>query len=317
MCHRLKLIGALTLLIIIFSLTPPAVYAAPTRRIYHTGTNSGSYGCYYGTAWQEQSFTVGGTGFSVTSVKLMLWRTSASLGTATASIRAVDANHKPTGSDLASGTYSCDSITQTETAGTLYEFTFTPYTLAANTEYAIVLRQSAGSPANTLWWVHTHKDYTTPYADGMPKYSYDSGSTWGDTINRDLIFEVWGEDAGSSYSRTITGSVDIEGIYTNSAAYTRSITGSITTAATISTLIHRMITIAATFILTGDVTLSKILTIVFNAPINVDVTKSVYGVFDISELVKPIPPILVNNNIGLYLAMVLIIIISIVAFTRK
>jgi len=114
---------------------------------YNTGDDS--VGMAYSNYWVAQTFTVGATGHTVTSVKLLLCR-AGSPGTVTVSIRATDGTH-PTGTDLTSGTIDGNSLT-TNSAGAWYEIVLTEYPLSANTKYAIVVQApSAPSGENYLY----------------------------------------------------------------------------------------------------------------------------------------------------------------------
>lgn len=142
----------------------------------------------YQVYWHAQTFTVGATAHTITSVKLKLWK-DGNPGTFTVSIRAVDGSGHPTGSDLTSGTIDGNTFT-TDGNGAWYEITFTEYTFLANTKYAIVCRALNGSysPHNDVVWRGVNPG---GYADGNSEQSNDSGGTWSDT-GRDNAFEVWG-----------------------------------------------------------------------------------------------------------------------------
>ena len=130
-----------------------------------------------------QTFTVGGSQHTVTSVKLMLYR-SGSPGLVTVQIRTASGN-LPTATVLTSGTYDGNSVT-TDSAGAWYEIAITTYTLAASTQYAIVV----SSAAATLKWCH---DATSPtYTGGQASYSTTPWTTWNALSSRDMMFEVWG-----------------------------------------------------------------------------------------------------------------------------
>jgi len=162
---------------------------ASLYEVYSTG-DDGSY-AMYGKYWDAQTFTVGATGHTVTSVKLKLYR-KGSPGTVTVSIRATSGDH-PTGADLTVGTIDGNSLT-TATAGAWYEIALTEYTLNASTKYAIVVRAPNGSTNNYLYW---RADKTSPtYTGGNREDSIDNGVTWTTTTLSDFMFEVWGNPAG-------------------------------------------------------------------------------------------------------------------------
>jgi hypothetical protein len=153
---------------------------------YVTG-DDGAVECY-GVNWKSQTFTVGGTGHTVSSVKIKAYRVG-SPGTLTVSIRATDANGHPTGSDLTSGTIDANTFT-TNTAGAWYEITVSSYSLSANTKYAIVVRATGGDASNLVYWRTDSSEPT--YTDGNLERSTDGGSSWEATAY-DAMFEVWGD----------------------------------------------------------------------------------------------------------------------------
>ena len=75
---------------------------------YTTGADGDMH--FESTNWRAQTFTVGASGHTITSVKLWLYR-AGSPGTITVGIRAVDANGHPTGPDLTSGTTNGNTLT--------------------------------------------------------------------------------------------------------------------------------------------------------------------------------------------------------------
>jgi len=161
------------------------VTATTLCEYYNTGDDGSDRA--YGVVWLAQTFTVGASGHTVTSVKLKLYRL-ASPGLVTVSIRATDGTH-PTGSDLASGTIDGNTLT-TDIAGAWYEIALTAYPLSANTNYAIVVRDPSGSTSNKLYW---RWDFSSPtYAGGNVENSADSGGTWTSYTSWDYMFEVWG-----------------------------------------------------------------------------------------------------------------------------
>ena len=151
---------------------------------YNSGNDS--YNAVYGNIWCGQSFTTVAS-FSISSVKLFLNRTG-DPGTITVSIKATSGG-LPTDDDLCSGTISGSSITYNP-VGAWYEITFSsPYTLDAETKYAIIVRTSASFP-NILYW---HYDHTSPtYAGGSYHFSANGGSSWSANTGTDFMFETWG-----------------------------------------------------------------------------------------------------------------------------
>ena len=152
-----------------------------------------------GVRWDAQTFTPS-IGHTITSVKLYM-RKDGSPGTMTVSIKAVDGNGKPTGSDLASGTTDADTLPSSPAAREWREITFTTgATLTVDTQYAIVVKCPSGSTSN---WSRWGSDQTSPtYAGGTHYNSSDSGGSW-TTSNADALFEEYG-DLVSTASPTVT-----------------------------------------------------------------------------------------------------------------
>jgi len=191
----LGLLLALLGLVVIAQFLGPGLTTGGLSEYYKTGDDSGV--SVYGIYWSAQTFTVGTTAHTVTSVKLKLYRVG-SPGTVTVSIRATSAGH-PIGSDLTSGTIDGTSLNATE-PGSWYRITLTEYSLSASAKYAVVIRAPSGNYtipnppekpyANKLVWM---ADNTSPaYTGGNCEGSADSGSTWSSYADADLMFEVWG-----------------------------------------------------------------------------------------------------------------------------
>ena len=137
------------------------------------------------TYWKAQSFTPA-ISHKITSVKLYLAKTANPAGIITVSIRATDGSGLPTGSDLASGTTDGDTLA---TPNEWREITFsTGYNLVAGTKYAIVVRGD-GTTNEFRWLV----DISSPtYANGSFVASTNSGTTWANETDKDMMFEDWG-----------------------------------------------------------------------------------------------------------------------------
>jgi hypothetical protein len=178
---------------------------------YNTGDDDGGGGAW-GSFKLCQTFN-SSTSFSITSVKLLLYRTGTP-GTVTVGIYATTGNPAyPNGSVLTSGTTNGSTLP----AGSPYEWreiTLTAYTLQANTTYAIVIQGSGGNGSNAVFW---RDDQTSPtYANGMYGRSSSSGAWDAARMDntRDDMFEVW----GTSYNYQL----DIEERFTSvdTGAYT-------------------------------------------------------------------------------------------------
>lgn len=149
-------------------------------QVYNDGTNKKG---------EAMTFTVGGTGHTVTSVQLCLSKTGSPTGTLTASIRATSGG-APTGGDLCSGTMSAASIS----SETYYAITQSPeYTLSPNVKYAICLLISAGGSSTSVY-VRLVVNYPDGYGSGQAYYTNDQGSTWAVWGNNySALFQVWGD----------------------------------------------------------------------------------------------------------------------------
>jgi hypothetical protein len=154
----------------------------------HDNTGDNTAQAIDATDWSAEVFQAAGcpaflwtaTEHSIRSVFLKLYR-SGSPGTITVSIRAVSGG-KPTGADLATGTYDGNSIT-TNSAGAWYEVLLTEFWCQKNSYYAIVVRSAAA----TLYW--RLKSGTS--GGGFCK-STNSGVLWSSDATKNYMFEVWG-----------------------------------------------------------------------------------------------------------------------------
>ena len=173
--------------------------------------------------WFAQTFTVGVTAHTVTSVKLLLGR-SGSPGTVTVSIRTTDGTH-PNGTDLTNGTTDGNTLP----TGAPYEWreiTLTELSLNASTKYAIVVRALNGNATNTLYWFC---DITSPtYAGGNFEDSTNSGGTWASVTEKDFMFEVWSKPSANTAptisSASGTNWDDTDNCYAQKKTYTVSVT---------------------------------------------------------------------------------------------
>lgn len=155
---------------------------------YNAGDND-----YYSDPWAAQTFTVGSAGpaqkHTIKSIKLKLFKNGAP-GVVTFSIRNTAAG-KPTGGDLCSGTYDCDTLGASPGAfvdiflgaGTL---------LVPGTMYAIVCPIPGG---NTFRW---RADTTGPTYGGGTCVGSADGVNWLIYAGLDLMFEEWGDPIAAS-----------------------------------------------------------------------------------------------------------------------
>lgn len=192
-----KRILIITLLMLVF-LTSSQVYAVPSLYEYYN-TGDDAFRTPLGNTWYAQTFTVGATAHTITSVKLKMFRYN-NPGTLTVSIRATSGAH-PIGNDLTSGTINANTFTTTS-PGQFYEITLTQYTLVANTKYAIVCRVSGGAGNELNWRMKIAGGFT----GGNTEYSDNAGVNWQSDAGGgyDNLFEVYGNP--SSFSITIDSS---------------------------------------------------------------------------------------------------------------
>jgi hypothetical protein len=166
--------------------------------------------------WLAQSFTPT-TSHNIPSAYLKLCRTgSVSPGNVTVSIRAIDSDGKPTGSDLCSGKIDGSTLTNNctpglnTTEGEWKQFTFNPsYYLYGNVTYAIVARADFGDGSNFVFW---RLRTSAGYSGGEPFYSTDGEASWTAWGMYDFLFEEYGTITGTTgddYETTALASPEI------------------------------------------------------------------------------------------------------------
>jgi hypothetical protein len=153
-------------------------------------TNDSTASNIYGANWVAQSF-IADSNYTITSISALMYKVG-SPGALYASIRAVDGNDYPTGSDLGdvTGTADGDSL-QVSPTYTWLEFVFSSgIPLTAGTHYAIVIRNTNKTSSNrALWRCTATTDY---YTTGVYSASSNSGVTWATVTNRDQLFKNYG-----------------------------------------------------------------------------------------------------------------------------
>ena len=186
---RLKAIGVLILVTTLLLLSMGIVFAddSPTLREHLNTGGDGNSQLIYGLSWSAMQFTTDAMGHSASHIKLSLKRVL-NPGTITVSLREADAAHKPTGLDLASGTFDGDVLL---TSYGFVEIDIDDVNLEGDTEYTIVVRAMAGDASNYVLW---QTDAGGGLADAVSLHSTDMGSSWTDDDPVDLLFEVWGYD---------------------------------------------------------------------------------------------------------------------------
>jgi hypothetical protein len=190
----LKLLpGLLITMVLVFTLIATIAIPASAATLYER-YNSGDdvpTAAIYGSILNAQTFTPTIT-HTITSVKLKLVK-AGSPGTVTVSIKATNTSGQPTGSDLCSGTFDGNSITQAiYTSGGWYEITLgSGCSLSAGTQYAIVVQAASGTASKYICWRY---DLTNAYAAGNMLVGYVTGGTsyWTSTLSGDGMFEEYG-----------------------------------------------------------------------------------------------------------------------------
>lgn len=164
--------------------------ALPTQ--YDAFATTADTAFYYAskTVWSAQTFTPSSS-YSINSVRVKMFRiTSKPLpGTVTVSIRATSAS-KPTGADLASGTFDGDGLgTGTDTNASEWREVVlsSPLSLTAGTQYAIVVRATAADDTDEVGWASVTGG---GYTGGAGNISSTSGVDWS-TQTYDFLFETY------------------------------------------------------------------------------------------------------------------------------
>jgi hypothetical protein len=196
-----KTSAALVILVFLLALAPPAL-AAPIRWEYLNTTADGAQGL--GTQSIGQTFLVGGTSHTVTSIKLLLYRIGEP-GTITLYLKATSSG-LPTGGVLSSGTLDGDEFTD-DTGGEWETFNMSLVTLSASTLYCIYIVGSGDGSNKAMW----QADGSSPsYSDGNEIYSAVPAVTWAAYTPSDQMFEIWGnyliQSQTSTYGSTTIAS---------------------------------------------------------------------------------------------------------------
>jgi hypothetical protein len=155
------------------------------ERAANTSSNSGTE--VYGSNWRAQTFkSTTNEPFLATKVRLYLGRLG-SPGDVTVSIRDVDDNGKPTGSDLTSATLDSSNI---PTSPNWVDFDIPDIHLGANIKFAIVFRAPDGNSSNYINWQYYNSN---SYGWGELGTSPNSGQSWTMDSSGDHGFAVWGK----------------------------------------------------------------------------------------------------------------------------
>ena len=177
--------------------------AADTRYEYWHDAGVWYYLTAYQNIWYAQTFTVGSAGANVnhtpSHVKLFLHRYGLP-GTITVAIKAVDGNNKPTGADLATGTYDGDTIS--DEAGEWITIPLTAYELQASTQYAVILKALDGDWNKAISWGISYG--SGAYGGGNECITED-GTNWDIYDGYDFLFEFGKTGEGTKNNRIKIG----------------------------------------------------------------------------------------------------------------
>jgi hypothetical protein len=183
-----------------FLVLPVFAVANQLCEYYNTGDDNQNQ-LYYSSCRLAQTFTVGDSEHTLTSIRLKLWR-QGDIGSPEFRITNTDAEGKPS-SFLRSVQLSLDITT--DQSGAWYTIPITEIKLSANVKYAIVIIDTACSGSNYLCW---RVDASSPtYGGGSYAVSADGGSTWTLNTNYDCMFEVYGTILPISISTRVAAQV--------------------------------------------------------------------------------------------------------------
>lgn len=156
---------------------------ATKYQYYDTGGDT--YWGIYAARYVAQLFTPS-TAHKITSVKIYA-KKAGSPGTVTVEIQGVSGGH-PDGTAICLGTIEGSGLSTTPA---WVEITLgAGATLAAGTQYAILVKLAGGDVSNRIEWQEDSAGAT--YAGGNWEYSTDSGSNWTSLAAADGMFEEWG-----------------------------------------------------------------------------------------------------------------------------
>lgn len=153
---------------------------------YNVGDTSSEN--FYDDNWVGQSF-IASDNYAITSIRVKIWKQGSPAGEYVYfAIRETDALHRPTGSNLTTGSFLTASLT-TSSGGAWYEIVLTPYRLTKDTEYSIIA-WGDGANFNDFRW---RRNTASTYA-GYTSISGNAGISWTTTgyENVDLMFETYG-----------------------------------------------------------------------------------------------------------------------------
>ena len=179
---------AILLLVLFLTLAiPSAVWAEDPPTLYEEFvTGNWTSERVYGVNWTAQSFTVGDTCHTMTSVWLSLNRTGVP-GYTYLVLRYTDSD-LPTGYGLTVSD-AVASTTMPIGAADWVEFTFDEYALEAGVSYALCLYAPDGDSTAYVEW---EGNSAGGLADGVGSHSSDNGVEWTTDAPVDYLFRIWG-----------------------------------------------------------------------------------------------------------------------------
>ena len=186
------LIGCLVLVVAMFATCGivakiAAMPAYELQENYSTGAD-GDY-TIQNTEWYAQTVTIDTGSHTINEIRIFGYR-EGEPGAITISLRETDDTGLPLGTDLTSGTFDGDAVTNS-TDGAWCAVAVTEINLAYNEVYAVVIRANVGDDDNAF---HIKVDESSPaYADGSAIESSDSGVTWSADASTDAYFEIYGK----------------------------------------------------------------------------------------------------------------------------
>jgi hypothetical protein len=172
--------------------------------------------------WGGQTFTASA---DYDATRVDIWAAKGigdTVGTVTVAIYAVDGSSHPTGSALASGTFTDTDIDDTTNYKWVQCDMSSPVSLSQGTEYAVVVHGASLSAANVLIWSFDDDGAGgSDYANGDQLWSTDGGSSWLAVTTQDQLFRVYGSPSAIDekvYSRKLVAIGGNELWYESSAS---------------------------------------------------------------------------------------------------
>jgi len=161
---------------------PSSAFADTLAYANDTGDDA-SYAIDATTVYYGQTFITDSSNLILSTISLFGKRFGTGGGTCTLHVTAVDGSHKPTGSDISSGTWDDTTLS---TSDAWFSVDVSNYTLTALTEYAIYI-SCAGVDGSNGFSARGDSSDTFPYI----LWSTNSGSTWATDANQSLMIRVY------------------------------------------------------------------------------------------------------------------------------